>query len=348
MNPFNFYKYLPFIFRKTFKKKYIVIESDDWGMEGALNENGISFLKSKYGKHKLTRWTMDALETSEDLEILYELFLKYKHSFEESPVITTNFIMYNIDYSKKDKLSFISLSSYLKTNKVTQQLYDYGIKNNIISPQLHGYSHFDVRKLSEYFNTKEGEKLFNNGFLAGKSTIKGYKHIFHSELNQIHNYTKKYFQLAINEFKLVFGYKPISLIPPHFLLDKEIIPLLTRKGIISIQASNRLLDSRKNRYRKIYFRKNNRIIWIPRNARLDPYEGYNFHSENCLEDIKRAFDSKVPAIIDFHRVNISGRYNLKYREKSLNELDKVFQAVLEKWPDTQFITTEKLIKLCQA
>ena len=55
----------------------------------------------------------------------------------------------------------------------------------------------------------------------------------------------------------------------------------------------------------------------------------------------------MPGIIDFHRVNISGRFNSQYRDKSLDELDKVLTKVKNKWPDTIFITTPDLIKLCQ-
>ena len=72
MNPINFYKYIPFIFRKRFKKKYIVIESDDWGMELSISIDGINYIKKKYGIENFTRWTTDSLESVEDLSLLYD------------------------------------------------------------------------------------------------------------------------------------------------------------------------------------------------------------------------------------------------------------------------------------
>ena len=66
-NPLNLPKYFPYIFRRRFKGKYIIIESDDWGMQQSINDGGIEYLKSKYGKDQFTRWTTDALESVDDI-----------------------------------------------------------------------------------------------------------------------------------------------------------------------------------------------------------------------------------------------------------------------------------------
>ena len=47
INPLNLYKYLPYLLRKRFNKKYIIIESDDWGMSQITSDRGIEFLKKK-------------------------------------------------------------------------------------------------------------------------------------------------------------------------------------------------------------------------------------------------------------------------------------------------------------
>ena len=93
--------------------------------------------------------------------------------------------------------------------------------------------------------------------------------------------------------------------------------------------------------------KRNNILWFPRNGRLDPHPDYGFFAENCISDIKTAFRYKIPAIIDFHRVNIAGRYNANYRNQSLEELNKVLTYTRKHWPDTRFITTEELINICK-
>ena len=46
-NPLNIPKYFPYIFRRRFKEKYIIIESDDWGLQQSIDEGGIEYLKRK-------------------------------------------------------------------------------------------------------------------------------------------------------------------------------------------------------------------------------------------------------------------------------------------------------------
>ena len=79
MNLFNIHKYLPLLLRKRFKQKYIIIESDDWGLQGSIDDTGIRFLRKNYQKESFTRWTTDSLETVEDLELLFDVLNKYKY-----------------------------------------------------------------------------------------------------------------------------------------------------------------------------------------------------------------------------------------------------------------------------
>ena len=78
MNPLNLFKYLPYLLRKKFNQKYIIIESDDWGMSQNTSYSGIEFLEKKFGREKFTRWTTDSLETCEDLNLLFGILNKYK------------------------------------------------------------------------------------------------------------------------------------------------------------------------------------------------------------------------------------------------------------------------------
>ncbi len=347
-NPLNFYKYLPYVLRRKFNNKYIVIESDDWGMMGSRSKEAIDYLGKKYGKENFSRWTTDAIETTSDLELLYDLLYKYKDSFKSPPVITTNFITHNIDYTDDSKLNFQPLSEYLSHNMELRDLYDKGIVNNYIYPQLHGYSHYNFDTLNKYFNNENSKNLFDLGFLTGDSTIKTIPNSFKGELIQQNKNVERNLRLAVNEFSNLFGFKPRTIIPPHFILDLNLLNIIKAHGIQCIQACNRLIRFNRTRIRKVFFRKQNGLYWFPRNARLDPHNHYNYFAEQCLESIEKAFQSHIPAIIDFHRVNISGKYNSSYRDRTLKELNFVLQTVEKQWPDTQFISTDELLrKICQ-
>ncbi len=346
MNPLNIYKYVPLFLRKRFKEKYIIIESDDWGLTGAVSQDGIDFLKKTYPQKPFSRWTSDSLETVEDLEALFYILNKYKNDFKSPPKITANFITHTIDYSNQAKLSFISLSELLTKNKLLKQKYFEGIDNNLIYPQLHGYCHYNLDALRAFYKTVEGKRLFDVGFLIGKSTLKQNPSMFKSEFSDFKEEVKTNLKISIQEFANFFNYLPKSIIPPHFIIDSLYLDFLHNQGISAIQASNRLITTNRDRYRNIFFRKKNQLYWIPRTARLDPHPDYNYYSKDCISQIEKAFSLKMPAIIDFHRVNFSGRFNSNYRDRSLNELDAVFKIVKFKWPDAIFISTSDFIKLC--
>lgn len=342
MNPFNFYKYLPFYLRKKFDDKFIIIESDDWGLERGLTNDSISWLKKKFGEDKLSRWALDSLETSDDLNELYDLLESFKNKFEYPPVITANFITHNIDYEQKDKLSFIPLSrGFNIESEDVRSLYKTGIENNYIFPQLHGYSHYNLEALNKYFSTDEARNAFGNRFLTAASVVKGNLSFLHGELSKKNSECDR-IRDASEEFKIVFGFYSKSMIPPTFIFDIEFLKILKEINVTLVQASNRLNSSEKTRYSFPYFQKRKRIYWSVRNARLDPHPEYNFNHEQCFRSIDKAFENKSPAVIDFHRVNFAGRFVPEYRGRTMKELRLLLANVYQKWPDAKFIHSQKL------
>lgn len=342
MNLLNFYKYLPHYLRRKFNDKYIIIESDDWGMERALTSDTLEWMKSKYGRENFTRWTTDALETNEDLEMIFDLLNQYKKKYGSCPIITANFITHNIDYTKADKLYFKPLSEgFSNESDDVREKYKYGMDNGFLFPQLHGFSHFNITSLENYFKSEEGQESFSRRFFPAKSTIKYNLSFLQGELS-IDNNESVRIKDASDVFRKMFGFYSSSLIPPTFILDKNLITLVISSKIKMIQSSNRLTNSKKRRYLVPYFRKKSGIFWSIRNARLDPYPGYDFNHEQCLKSIKKAFENYSPAIIDLHRVNISGKFAPEYRERTLTELKKLFDGVYNTWNDVKFIHSQKL------
>ncbi|MEO8209368.1 MAG: hypothetical protein ABI840_02315 [bacterium] len=342
MNPLNFYKYLPFLLRKKFTEKFIIIESDDWGLERAISNDSINWMKMKFGEVNFSRWSLDSLETSEDLGELYNLLERYKNKFEHPPVITANFITHNVDYSKKNKLNFIPLSrGFNKESGDVRILYKKGIEDNYIFPQLHGYSHYNLSELNKYFFDAEGKDAFENGFLVARSTVKGNLSFLHGEFSKKNSdFTK--INEAKEEFKNFFGFYSKSIIPPTFIFDSEFIKIFKTINVSMVQSSNRLRNSEQKRYSFPYFQKRKGIYWSVRNARLDPHPDYNFNHEQCIQSIDKAFENKSPAIIDFHRVNFAGRFVPAYRDRTMKELKRLLDNILRRWPEAKFIHTQKL------
>ncbi|MEO6695003.1 MAG: hypothetical protein ABIY50_02285 [Ignavibacteria bacterium] len=342
MNPFNIFKYLPFFLRKKFDEKYIIIESDDWGLERALSVESIEWMKKKFGENKFSRWTLDSLETSDDITGIYDVLEKYTGKFENPPVLTANFITHNVDYSSKEILKMIPVSKGFNENSEdVRWLYKIGIAKNYIYPQLHGYSHYNLNELKDYFLTEEGIEAFNNNFLGGRSTIKGNMSFLQGELS-LKNTNASNLKEATMVFSDLFGFYPKTIIPPTFIFDIQHLKILRDNGITLIQSSNRLITTDKKRFNFPYFQKRKGLYWSIRNSRLDPNPEYNFYHEQCINSIEKAFENRSPAIIDFHRVNFAGKFNPDYKQTTLKELKLLLDKIYEKWPEAKFIHTQTL------
>ncbi len=330
-----------FHLRKRVKERIVVIESDDWGLQRARQAEALDWVAHKYGKDKFSRWTTDAMESAEDMNALFDVLSHYQNKFEKPPIFTTNFITHNADIDATGNLTFRSLSESTAT---IREIYMTGISARYIYPQFHGFSHFNTSSLADYVLTDDAREDHENGFLLAKSTIRGSLNFLHGEFSKENPNLIKDFEAGLLEFRNYFGFSSLSVIPPTFVFDTNWLTLLKQNGIKYLQAGNRLRNSNNSRCYYPLLRKKNGIIWGIRNARLDPHPQYKFGFEECLANIDLAFTYQLPAVIDLHRVNISGRYPSSYRELTLWHLNKLLKAILKRWPDTQFLTTVELMK----
>jgi hypothetical protein len=343
----SFRRRLAFELRRRISRKIVVIESDDWGLEMASNADAVEALRSRWGLLKLTRWSTDALETTEDLTRLYEVLQRYQPKFARPPVITANFITHNIDYTSPDDLRFIPISTGFNDGlEDVRDMYRAGMANGFISPELHGYCHYDLDKLRSYLETPAGQESFRRRFLTGEATIAGRLSMFRGELSERNSHTARGLEEAQTTFSAMFGRPANWIIPPHFILDCSVVSSLRTNQILGVQASNRLLTADGRSYAEPLFRSRRGLVWSSRNCRLDPHPHYGWNASACLKSIKVAFEGQMPAVIDFHRVNFSGRLARSYRDTSLEQLDAVLNGVSKEWPDAEFWTSGDILNEC--
>ena len=80
-------------------KKFILIESDDWGsVRMASNEAYNDFLSQKIPVNKNYFTKYDCLESKEDLELLFVVLSSFKDKKGNHPVITANTVIANPDF----------------------------------------------------------------------------------------------------------------------------------------------------------------------------------------------------------------------------------------------------------
>jgi hypothetical protein len=332
---------ISFHLRKQVTKKYVIFESDDWGLERAKDDNALQTIIDKYSKNKISRWTTDAIESVEDLEMLFQLFDTFKNKFEHNPVLTANFITHNIDYSSQDVLQFKPISEgYNFGDNNLFAKYKEGVEKNYFIPQLHGFSHYNTKVLEKDFHSKNFQEDFTIGFPMAKSTIKGSLQLYRGEcFDPNFEITIK---TATNVFKDVFGYYSKTFIPPNYLYDDKQNSILYANHIEQLQSSAHFLTQKGKNTIHPYFRKNNNLLYSVRGGRLDTHPDYNFLAEQCIKEIEAMFSYKTPAIIDVHRVNFSGKYFPETRQKTIEEMHKVLLYLYKNHPDVIFISSDAL------
>ncbi len=103
MNPLlvKAYSSLSLLLSQKVNKRIVVFESDDWGSSRMPNiEAYLNSLKKGYPVDKDVNSQFDCLESSADLQDLFDLISSFKDTYSNHPVITTNFLVANPDYEK--------------------------------------------------------------------------------------------------------------------------------------------------------------------------------------------------------------------------------------------------------
>jgi hypothetical protein len=347
LNKLNKYRNrISFYLRKKVNKKYVILESDDWGLERAKDKNALEKIIEKYGEQNCSRWTKDSLETAEDLDQMFDLFSLFENKFDKGPVLTANFITHNLDYSSKDTLQFKPISEgYNFGSKALFEKYREGIDKKYFIPQLHGFSHYDTSLLERDFCSENFHADFKTGFPLAKSTIRGNLSIYRGECfdpNFDTNIVK-----AVEVFKSTFGFYSKTFIPPHYSYTDKASRLLSRQHICLLQSTGHFLSANGAGSVSPLFRKKKGLHYSGRNTRLDTHPDYNYLAQNCIRGIETAFVHEMPAVIDIHRVNFSGTFSPETRKMTLEELNKVFVHLYQNHPDVIFLSSDALISVLE-
>lgn len=345
-------------------RKIVVFESDDWGsiripsknVQNQLRKNGIKVDNCAYMLN-------DNLESNEDLEAIFNLLSSKK----KSPIITANFLTANPDFEKigNDKFEIYHHESIYETSKkypLHDRVYEYWLKaiqEGYFQPQLHGREHLNVNRWMNDLvkGNRETKLAFDVEVFGVSAHVVKYKRGSYQaafDLSDNHKYAthSQIIDDAVEEFKVLFGYSPITFIAPNYVWGQEEEKELARKGIKYLQAANtQRLPKIHEHKAKI---KRNRLgnknsfgqKYLVRNAYFEPFSDLNKDWVNsCMKEIETAFLWKKPAVIQMHRVNFIGSLNPSNRERNLKLFSQLIDNIIKKWPEVEFKSSDQLAKL---
>lgn len=355
------------ILGQRLSKKYLVIESDDWGSirmpskkayQNLLNA-GIPVDNCPYNK-------FDALETKPDIEAISAICKKYKDYRGSHLKITANFIMANPDFDQIKSSNFknyfcrdfVETYNYYQGNDQTFQAIQSAISENVIIPQLHGREHLQVNHWLDALRSNETETrlAFNNGVWGHPSAYEkkygiNFSSAFHVTSQKELIFVEDSIKEASELFKNHFGFYSNTFIPPRFIWPIELEKTFKENKIKAIQGKLvqlypelELKSSKlKLKYNWMGRTNNNGLNYLIRNVFFEPTQKPNFVWEkDAMKRIDTAFFWGKPAIISMHRLNFMGGFSEENRRNGLKRLSALIQSVQKKYPEVEFLSSNEL------
>lgn len=346
-------------------RKIVVIESDDWGsIRMASSKSFNNLLKKGYPVDENKFTSLDGLERTEDLETLFKVLKNYKDFKGNHPVITALAVVANPYFDKIQASDFNKY--YYETIDRTYQSYgdkellnlwkEEGIKENLLYPQFHGREHLNPEKWLALLkkDVPIENDAFNERVLLGfsdseHSRNRNYMAAFEPVSEESKEEIKLIAEDGLKIFEKLFGFKSISFMPSQSKQFEELNEVLVNQGVRFNQGGQYFIPQYNGTFKKInrfwgYQDKYGMIYWR-RNCTFEPYKNQDQdHVNSCLKEIEIAFRCGKPAVINSHRINYTSRISKDNRDQSLKKLDLLFQAIVNRWPDVEFLNSEMLGK----
>lgn len=352
------------IFGWSTDRKLIIFSVDDYGNVRIGSRKALEIFEKAGLKAESIFNLKDALETTEDLEALFEVLYSVKDQNNRPACFTPYSLTANIDFDKVIESGYqkyfyepLYVTFHKLKEERTLKLIKQGISEKLFEPQFHGREHLNVRIFEELLQLKDPSLILNiqhHSFdRIGTNNLNTLPYtIAFSEANR-HDYTNQIEVLnsGLKLFCDVYGYSATNFMPPSATISPSVINAAFDNGILYLDSGR----FRKKSYPSgfinsdyIYLGKkiNKDRYYIVRNVVFEPAHYPNFDSvAHAIQQIKTAFLLHKPAIISSHRVNFCGRIDEENRRVSLKKLKKLLEVIKNKWPEAEFITAGELGQL---
>nr|WP_321409461.1 hypothetical protein [uncultured Carboxylicivirga sp.] len=341
-------------------RKLIIIECDDWGgirmpskaVFDELNNKGLPVNTSRFNRY-------DTLANKEDFDQLFTVLKSVKAKNGNHPVITAMTNMANPDFEKIKKSGFASyysedftttLDRYYPGQKVFDK-WEEGIKEGIFVPELHGKEHISVQHWMKHLKSGHPEllKAFNHGFVAFgindlPDILKEFRPEFYFDNDEQKPFLINSIRESVELFEKTFGYLPRVFTPSNGLFHPDLDHEVASNGIRYLYVTRKMPYPATNGEIKFRpFTTGQRgpegLIYYTRNCAFEPTDPEYMGVEFTLSQIEAAFRWGKPANISTHRANFTGSINPDNREIGLNELKKLLDTIVKRWPDVEFLSS---------
>lgn len=345
-------------------RKLLLIESDDWGairmpskkVYDSLLAQNIQVNKSYFDKN-------DSLESSSDLQNLFETLSSLKDINGNHASITAYSVVANPDFEKikengKTAYVYEPITKTYQRHAHTEgsfELFKEGAAKRLLYPQFHGREHLHSARWIEAINSPSVKEqiAFDHQAFIGAAKMDdsyhyplGYMAAFNWSDIQETELQKQIIEDGLHLFKQLFGIESVSFVASQSIWSDEINQTLSQNGVkLQIGQQYKPIGDNKTKIINRYWGYVNhfgQISWR-RNCIFEPSRNQDYDWVNrTLYEIAIAFRWGKPAVINSHRVNYIGSIFPENRDQSLKKLKILLKEVQKRWPDVEFIDTERL------
>ena len=324
----------------------VVFEADDWGLQRRACSDFIQTFAVPGG------WADEELETAEDLQHLYRVLERHRDVNGRPACFTANFVVANPDFEAiaRDQFSLYHDIPISQMDELKGQWLE-GLERRVFFPQYHGRSHFwsDAWLRDLQHRVPGAREMFDRRFHGGLSLALGEDWRYHSEYTswwtgeeRTGDELSTWLVGGIKTFQETFGFFPRSTIATHYILTDALADAWSSAGGEFIQGTNyRILRGAKGQPRFLAHTLGEPyaggLLLMGRAIKFDPRPQRVQHGVRfAFRQIKRCFESRVPAVVDTHRINYTGRWG----KASIEQLDALLCALKPYRP--RFLTSVEL------
>jgi len=345
------------------RDRIVVIESDDWGSIRTSSREAYDRLLAEGCPLERAGYSLDALETDEDLDLLYEVLESVRDSRGRPACLTANMIMVNPDFARirasgYQDYVFEHAAATLARDPLRQGVearWADGLRRGVFVPQLHGRGHIRWWEWLEALRAGSVETLrtFDLGMCgvhldASKEGLCFYAPLYlHAQ--ELEPYGVDLAQV-ISEgaalFKQQFGYRSLSTIAPNYAWGEAAEAAWVASGVRYVQGE--MYQRFATPEGLIAHRhlmgdwSSSCLLYLIRNCLLEPLERKGDEVGRCLREVGAAFRMRKPAVIGVHRAVFAGAISEANRTNGLRQLSAVLKGIVKRWPDVVFLSSPEL------
>lgn len=349
------------------KRKIVVFSVDDYG-NVRLNSAQARKNMDAAGMKIYSRFdALDTLETTQDLEQLFEVLSSVKDKNGRHAVFTPFALPCNIDFEKMEaenyeKFHFEALPKTYKKLATEQpeaytgtwNLWKEGIAKGFLKPQFHGREHLNLTIFNDKLKKHDPQLLTalkNKSYTSISDddypTMSSTAELDFWDVKENED-LKQILKEGLQLFEEVYGYPSNYFTPPVFNIHHSLFQTLKENGIqfldlALLRNEHQGFNVYKKSFNYIGKKTKEGLSIMVRNVVFEPTEERGIDwVDFTMKQIETAFRWNKPAIISSHRVNFCGHIDPQNREKGLTVLKNLLHEIIKKWPDVEFMSADEM------